>query len=75
MNREALEKLLQEMKQAPKYSLHDLFRIRDAINILARYDLHDKDLLYEVNKFIEQEAQYGEDVGRTDYQPKHPDSK
>ena len=55
MNQEALDKLLQEMKQVPKYTLQDLFKIRDAIDILAKYDLHDKDLLYEVNKFIAQE--------------------
>lgn len=49
------ERLLSEMNKPNKYNLKELFQIRDALNILAKYGLHDKDLLYEVNKFIEQE--------------------
>lgn len=33
--------------------IQDLFRIRDALIILARYDLHNKDLMYEVSKEIQ----------------------
>ena len=51
------DKLLQELSQPSKYSLRDLFRIRDALHILAYYDLEDKDLLTEVEKFIKQERE------------------
>ena len=39
------------------YSLSDLFKIRDALMILAYYGLEDKVLLTEVNKYIAQKAE------------------
>ena len=41
------------------YELPDLFKIRDACEILARYALHNKDLMAEVNKEIQERAQKG----------------
>ncbi len=38
------------------YSLQDLFKIRDALMILAYYSLEDKDLLNETLKYIEQKV-------------------
>ena len=32
------------------YDLQSLFKIRDALLILAKYDLHNKDLMGEVNR-------------------------
>lgn len=61
MDKLAKERLLKEMKQPDKYSLRDLFRIKDALQILAYYDLEDKGLLKEVEKFIEQER-YNDEV-------------
>ncbi len=57
MNTYALaDKLLASglLNEPNKYTLADLFKIRDALNILDFYDLADKDLLNEVNKFINQ---------------------
>ena len=39
------------------YSLQDLFKIRDALMMLARYGLEDKDLLTETLKYLEQKAE------------------
>ena len=39
------------------YSLQDLFKIRDALYILDKYDLADTDLLKEVEKYIKQKAE------------------
>jgi len=69
MKNEGYERLLSELSQPEKYSLYDLFRIRDLLNGLAVYDLHDRDLLAEVEKFIAQKEEYPEDAGRTGYQP------
>ena len=38
------------------YSLQDLFRIRDALMVLAFYGLEDKNLLTEVQKYINQKG-------------------
>ena len=38
------------------YSLQDLFKIRDALNILNNYGFADLGLLLETNKYIEQKA-------------------
>ena len=45
-----------EWNQPNKYSLKELFQIRDALVILKNYGLEDKDLLKEVQKFIKQEV-------------------
>jgi len=45
-----------EWNQPNKYSLKELFQIRDALVILKNYRLEDKDLLKEVQKFIKQEV-------------------
>ena len=55
LTKEAKERLITEMKQPDKYSLRDLFRIRDALQILAYYNLEDKELLKQVEAFIMQE--------------------
>ena len=39
------------------YSFRDLFRIRDALLILADYGLADLDLLKEVSKYIKQKEE------------------
>ena len=57
MNREALDRLLEEMKQPDKYTLQDLFKIRDALVVLQGYGLVDMDLLIQVMKFINQEGE------------------
>jgi len=57
MNREALDKLLEEMNKPDKYTLQDLFKIRDALVVLQGYGLVDMDLLIEVMKFINQEGE------------------
>lgn len=77
MNREALEKLLIEVEKESEYTLNDLFKIRDALDILAKYNLHDKDLLAEVNKFINDWQFYSEDANRNekDMKPEHPDNR
>jgi hypothetical protein len=31
------------------YDLKDLFKIRDALNILAKYELHNDDMLHAIN--------------------------
>lgn len=43
-----------------KYSLSDLFKIRDALMILKGYNLEDLNLLEEVEKFIKQKEKFGE---------------
>ena len=40
----------------PGYSLQDLFKIRDALMILARFGLEDKELLTETLLYIDQKA-------------------
>lgn len=40
----------------PGYSLQDLFKIRDACIMLARFGLQDKDLLNETLRYIEQKV-------------------
>ena len=57
MNKEGLEKLLKEINQPDKYTLQDLFKIRDALVVLQGYGLVDMDLLIEVMKFINQEGE------------------
>ncbi len=57
MNTYALaDKLLASgiLNEPPDFTLQELFKIRDALNILDFYGLADKDLLNEVNKFINQ---------------------
>lgn len=39
------------------YSLQDLFRIKDCLNILKGYNLADLDLLEEVEKFLKQKVE------------------
>ena len=43
--------IFSELKQ---YTIRDFFRIRDALEILAGYELADMDLLAEVKKYITQ---------------------
>jgi len=57
MNKQALERLFEEMKSAPEYTLQDLFKIRDALMILQGYGLADMDLLIEVMKFINEKGE------------------
>lgn len=57
MNKQALEKLLNEMKTCPDYSILDLFKIRDALVVLQGYGLEDLDLVLEVMKLINQESE------------------
>jgi len=46
--------LLQAIYEPSKFDLHDLFKIRDALMILAYYGLEDKDLLTETLQAIEE---------------------
>ena len=71
MTNEGKERLLAELKKPDKYDLHALFQIRDALVTLQKYDLHDADLLAEVEKYLTQE----EDEGREGYRPCHPDAE
>ena len=63
------EKLMQEIREVEKYTLPELFKIRDALMTLAQYGLEDKDLLFEINKFLVQKER------DADYQPRHPDDR
>ena len=75
MNNAGLKCLLRDLQSTTKsYNLYDLFKIRDALMTLAQYGLEDKDLLFEVNKFLMQKEQEVEYIGK-DYHPKHPDNK
>lgn len=38
------------------YDLQDLFKVRDALIILAGYELENKDMLFEVNKEIQEKT-------------------
>jgi len=50
---ELARKILESKEwQEGGYTLKELFEIRDALMTLAKYDLEDKDLLEEVNKYI-----------------------
>lgn len=40
-----------------RYEWHDLFKIHDALMILKQYDLEDKALLEQVEKFIKQKGE------------------
>lgn len=57
-NTEKLAKRILEGGDLEKegYSLQDLFRIRDGLEILGIYGLADLDLLTEVNKYIQQKV-------------------
>jgi hypothetical protein len=59
MNLELLAQKILEIGdlEEPTYTLGDLFRIRDALEILNTYNLADIDLLKEVNKFILQKIE------------------
>ena len=45
------------LSEPEQYTIRDLFRIRDALEILADYGFADLDLLKEVKKYITQKAQ------------------
>ncbi len=48
----AKELLAKNILDEPTYSLQDLFKIRDACMMLARYGLEDNDLLQETLKYL-----------------------
>lgn len=57
MDQQALERLLQDIKNERGYDLQDLFKIRDALIVLQGYGLADLDLLIEVMKYINQKGE------------------
>jgi len=57
MTRQALEKLLYEMKHSPDYTMEDLLKIQSALTVLQGYGLADLDLCLEVSKFIIQKKE------------------
>ena len=54
MTREIARKMLEDgfLSEPPRFTLKDLFCIRDSLEILNDYDLADVDLLKEVKAFI-----------------------
>lgn len=50
----AYERIKEELRNFKPIPLSDLFKIRDALDVLDRYGLADKDLLQEVNKYIQE---------------------
>ena len=45
------------LDEPEQYTIQDLFRIRDALEMLANYRLADMDLLQEVHKYITQKTE------------------
>jgi len=59
MSKELAQKLLSNgiLNEPEMYTIRDLFRIRDALEILKDYGFADLDLLDEVNKYIKWKAE------------------
>ena len=45
------------LSEPEQYTIRDLFRIRDALEMLANYGFADMDLLQEVHKYIIQKTE------------------
>ena len=57
LSKEAIEKLLYEIKHSPDYTMDDLLKISNALTVLQGYGLADLDLCLEVSKFIIQKGE------------------
>jgi hypothetical protein len=49
-------RLLEAIKKTPDYSLSDLFKIRDALEILRQYNMEDRELLEQVSLYIREKV-------------------